>query len=117
MLSLKLETSSALLGPGVWSGGSLVLLTVPPLSRPVVLEVFGSFWLLPWALGFQAWARTALALLTLSFRLRVDLDLLGFGSSGASVVLVLWLGPLGAPVFLGCGSWMAFAFLVEPLWS
>lgn len=116
VLSLKLEIPSALLGPGVWPGASLALLMVPPLSWWVVLEVFVSFWLLLWALSFQPWARTALALLTLSFRLRVDLDLLSFGPTGASVVLVIWLGSLGASVCLGFGPWVAFAFLLEPLW-
>lgn len=100
VLSVKLEESSpSLLASGLWLGGSLALLRLLPLSWTVVLELFVSIWLLLRVLGFQPWARTALALLTLSFRIREDLDLVGFGRSRASCLLLLFLGPLGASVF------------------
>lgn len=114
--------SSDLLGPELRSLVSLELVPLPPWET-VSLDVFVGFWLWPWDLGFQLWARIALALLSLCFGVRAGLFFLGFGPSVASVTPDFCLGPClpgrwGGSVFLGFGFglWVASALLEWRLW-
>lgn len=109
VLPLELEVSSELLGPELWSWVSLELL------ETVSLDVFVGFWLWPWDLGFQLWARIALSRLSLCFGVRAGLFFLGLGPSVACLGPCL-PGRWGGSVFLGFGLWVASALLEWRLW-